>query len=115
MGRCMARNLIKGGHEVIGFDFSEVAMDAHVKNGGDIAISAADASAKANFSIAMLPNGDAVKQAVLGPGGVVEKLPKNSLFVDMSTIHPLETDQIRQDLQARGISMVDAPVGRTSV
>ena len=90
-------------------------MDAHVKNGGDIAISAAEASAKANFSIAMLPNGDAVKQAVLGPGGVVEKLPKDSLFVDMSTIHPLETDQIRQDLQARGISMVDAPVGRTSV
>jgi 4-hydroxybutyrate dehydrogenase/sulfolactaldehyde 3-reductase len=111
----MARNLIKRGHEVIGFDFSELAMDAHVKNGGDIAISAAEASAKANFSIAMLPNGDAVKQAVLGPGGVVEKLPKDSLFVDMSTIHPLETDQIRQDLQARGISMVDAPVGRTSV
>ncbi|MDB3880131.1 sulfolactaldehyde 3-reductase [Alphaproteobacteria bacterium] len=115
MGLCMARNLIKRGHEVIGFDFSELAMDAHVKNGGDIAISAAEASAKANFSIAMLPNGDAVKQAVLGPGGVVEKLPKDSLFVDMSTIHPLETDQIRQDLQARDISMVDAPVGRTSV
>ena len=30
MGLCMARNLIKGGHEVIGFDFSGVAMDAHV-------------------------------------------------------------------------------------
>ena len=115
MGLCMARNLIKRGHEVIGFDFSELAMDAHVKNGGDIAISAAEASAKANFSIAMLPNGDAVKQAVLGPGGVVEKLPKDSLFVDMSTIHPLETDQIRQDLHAQSISMVDAPVGRTSV
>ena len=115
MGLCMARNLIKRGHEVIGFDFSELAMDAHVKNGGDIAISAAEASAKANFSIAMLPNGDAVKQAVLGPGGVVEKLPKDSLFVDMSTIHPLETDQIRQDLRAESISMVDAPVGRTSV
>ena len=115
MGLCMAQNLIKGGHEVIGFDFSEVAMDTHVKNGGNIAISPAEASAEANFSIAMLPNGDAVKQAVLGPGGVVEKLPKDSLFVDMSTIHPLETDQIRQDLQARGISMVDAPVGRTSV
>ena len=115
MGLCMARNLIKGGHEVIGFDFSEAAMDAHVKNGGDIAISAAEAQAEANFSIAMLPNGDAVKQAVLGPSGIVEKLPKDSLFVDMSTIYPLETDQIRQGLRAQSISMVDAPVGRTSV
>ena len=63
----------------------------------------------------MLPNGDAVKQAVLGPGGVAKKLPNDSLFIDMSTIHPLETDQIRQDLLDQGITMVDAPVGRTSV
>ena len=115
MGLCMARNLISNGHKVIGFDFSKVAMDAHVENGGEIAISAAEASAEANFAIAMLPNGDAVKQATLGPGGVAQKLPKGSLFIDMSTIHPLETDQIRQDLKDHCISMVDAPVGRTSV
>ena len=115
MGLCMARNLLSNGHKVIGFDFSKVAMDAHVENGGEIAISAAEASAEANFAIAMLPNGDAVKQAVLGPSGVAEKLPKDSLFIDMSTIHPLETDQIRQDLLDQGIAMVDAPVGRTSV
>ena len=115
MGGCMARNLLTSGHEETGFEFSKVALDAHIKNGGEIAISAAEASAEANFVIAMLPNGDAVKQAALGPGGVAEKLPKGSLFIDMSTIHPLETDQIRQDLQRLSISMVDAPVGRTSV
>ena len=115
MGLCMARNLLSSGHKVIGFDFSKVAMDAHIKNGGEIAISAAEASAEANFVLAMLPNGDAVKQAALGPSGVAEKLPKGSLFIDMSTIHPLETDQIRQDLRDQSISMVDAPVGRTSV
>ena len=115
MGLCMARNLLSNGHKVIGFDFSKVAMDAHVENGGEIAISAAEASAEAKFAITMLPNGDAVKQAVLGPSGVAGKLPKDSLLIDMSTIHPLETDQIRQDLLDQGIAMVDAPVGRTSV
>ena len=115
MGLCMARNLLSNGHKVIGFDFSKMAMDAHVENGGEIAVSAAEASAEADFAISMLPNGDAVKQAVLGPSGVAEKLPKSSLFIDMSTIHPLETDQIRQELLDQGISMVDAPVGRTSV
>ncbi len=115
MGLCMARNLLLSDHKVIGFDFSKVAMDSHLENGGEIANSAAEASAEANFAITMLPNGDAVKQAVLGPSGVAEKLPKDSLFVDMSTIHPLETDQIRQDLRDQSISMVDAPVGRTSV
>ena len=72
-------------------------MDPHVKYGGGIARSAAEASAKANFSIAMLPNGDAVKQAVLGPGGVVEKLPTDGLFVDMSTRHRLNREPIFLD------------------
>ena len=115
MGLCMARNLLLSGHKVIGFDFAKVAMDAHIANGGEIAISAAEASAEADFVITMLPNGEAVKKAVLGSNGVAKELPKGSLFIDMSTIHPLETDQIRQDLLDHGISMVDAPVGRTSV
>jgi len=34
--------------------------------------------------------------------------------IDMSTIHPMQTDSIRTELIAKGLSMVDAPVGRTS-
>lgn len=33
----------------------------------------------------------------------------------MSTIHPLQTDALIRELQEKGISMMDAPVGRTSV
>ena len=33
----------------------------------------------------------------------------------MSTIHPFETDGIREMLKERGISMIDCPIGRTSV
>ena len=115
MGLCMARNLIKNGHQVIGFDFSEMAMNAHTKNGGEVASSAAEAVQNANFAITMLPNGKATKEAVLGADGIIEKLPTDSLIIDMSTIHPLETDQIRKELKRNGFSMVDAPVGRTSV
>ncbi|MUZ15932.1 NAD(P)-binding domain-containing protein, partial [Shigella flexneri] len=35
--------------------------------------------------------------------------------IDMSTIHPLQTDALIRELQEKGISMMDAPVGRTSV
>ena len=115
MGLCMARNLIKNGHQVIGFDFSEIAMDAHTKNGGEVASSAAEAAQNANFAITMLPNGKATEEAVLGANGITDKLPGDSLIIDMSTIHPLETDHIRKELKRNGFSMVDAPVGRTSV
>ena len=33
----------------------------------------------------------------------------------MSTIHPFETDSIREKLKTHGISMIDCPIGRTSV
>lgn len=33
----------------------------------------------------------------------------------MSTIHPLQTDALIRELQEKGINMMDAPVGRTSV
>ena len=38
-----------------------------------------------------------------------------SLCIDMSTIHPLETDEIRSQLADFGLGMVEALVGRTSV
>ena len=59
MGLCMARNLIKNGHDVTGFDFSETAMNGHIKNGGEVASSAAEAAKNAHFAITMLPNGKA--------------------------------------------------------
>ena len=88
MGLCMARNLIKNGHQVIGFDFSKTAMNAHTKNGGKLASSAAEAAQNANFAITMLPNGKATEEAVLGANGITDRLPKDRLIIDMSTIHP---------------------------
>ena len=42
-----------------------MAMNAHTKNGGEAAGSAAEAAKNANFAITMLPNGKATKEAIL--------------------------------------------------
>ncbi len=42
------------------------------------------------------------------------KLCTDALVIDMSTIHPLQTDKLIADMQAKGFSMMDVPVGRTS-
>ncbi len=115
MGLGMAKNLIKGGHAVVGFDLSEGAIAAHAANGGGVAATAAEAAAGAEFVITMLPNGAIVRKAIFDGGGAAETMSSDALLIDMSTIHPLETDEIRKDLAAKGVSMVDAPVGRTSV
>ncbi|MDK6877251.1 NAD(P)-binding domain-containing protein, partial [Escherichia coli] len=64
--------------------------------------------------ITMLPNGDLVRSVLFGENGVCESLSTDALVIDMSTIHPLQTDKLIADMQARGFSMMDVPVGRTS-
>lgn len=62
----------------------------------------------------MLPNGDLVRNVLFGENGVCEGLSTDALVIDMSTIHPLQTDKLIADMQAKGFSMMDVPVGRTS-
>ncbi len=115
MGLPMARNILKHGHRVVGFDMSSEARARHVANGGVEAQDAAEAAAEAEILFTMLPNGEIVRSALFDNNGALDRLPENALVVDMSTIHPAETDAIRQDLEARGFRMVDAPIGRTSL
>lgn len=115
MGLAMAKNLIKGGYTVSGFDPAAPATKAHVANGGEAANSPAGAAEGADVIFTMLPNGRIVREAVFDASGVMDTISEHALLVDMSTIHPSETDSIRADLAARSIAMVDAPVGRTSV
>jgi 4-hydroxybutyrate dehydrogenase/sulfolactaldehyde 3-reductase len=63
----------------------------------------------------MVPNAEHVKAVLLEPGGAIDGLSLTTLVIDMSTIHPAEIDRVRDGLATRGVSMVDAPVGRTSL
>ena len=111
MGLPMAHNLIKGGHTVTGFDLNARALEQHKVNGGQVAKSSAEAVKEADIVFTMLPIGKHVK-AVLSD--CLDHIKPNTLFIEMSTIHPLETDEIRSSLTAKDIRVIDAPVGRTS-
>ncbi len=114
MGTPMVRTLIQGGHSVKVFDINEAAIQALVADGASQASSAADAALDSEFVITMLPNGALVKNAIFGENGVASALSKESLLIDMSTIHPLETDALIKEADEAGLSMMEAPVGRTS-
>lgn len=114
MGLAMAGNILKGGFSVTGFDPSDAAMKQHEANGGTAAASGAEAAEGADVVFTMLPNGKVVHQAIFGDGGAIHGMAEGTLLIDMSTISPSETDGVRADLAAKGFSMIDAPVGRTS-
>lgn len=114
MGAPMAANLLRQGHQLQVYDLSAQAVNTLVEQGARAATSPADAARDAEFVITMLPNGDLVRAVLFGEQGVCEHLSAQALVIDMSTIHPLQTDALILDMQQRGFSMMDVPVGRTS-
>ncbi|WP_206931418.1 3-hydroxyisobutyrate dehydrogenase [Roseococcus thiosulfatophilus] len=105
MGLPMARNLVRAGHDVAGYDLSAAAMDAAAEAGISRAQSAADAARGAAFVITMLPAGTHVRDAWLGAGGMAEAASPEAVLLDCSTIDVTTAREV-----ASGRPMLDAPV-----
>jgi 3-hydroxyisobutyrate dehydrogenase len=110
MGGPMSANLLKAGHEVIGFDLVPAALDGFAKAGGKLAKSAAAAVAEAETVITMLPAGAHVRAVYAGDGGVFPHLPKGALLIDSSTIDVETARLVAKAALEQGFEMVDAPV-----
>ncbi|MDX6021359.1 sulfolactaldehyde 3-reductase [Scandinavium sp. V105_16] len=114
MGAPMASNLLKQGHSLRVYDVDPQAVNALEEKGAVATSSPAHAAKDAEFVITMLPNGEVVNAVLFGSNGVCETLSSDALVIDMSTIHPLQTDRLMAQMRQRGFSMMDVPVGRTS-
>jgi 2-hydroxy-3-oxopropionate reductase len=110
MGNPMSRNLIKAGHSLVVYDIVPALLDAGVAHGAARGASSADAAARSELIITMLPDGPQVEEAVLGPGGVLEGAQKGAIVVDMSSISPLVAQKVGAACAARGVHFLDAPV-----
>ena len=97
MGRPMTDNLAKAGFSIQSFDL----------NGKGSASSIRKAAAGAEALITMLPDGSAVRDAVLE---ALPFLPPGAVVIDMSSSDPAGTRKLGSILDKRKISMLDAPV-----
>jgi 3-hydroxyisobutyrate dehydrogenase len=110
MGAPMAANLVKAGHQVIGFDIAPRAVEALSAKGGHAAASAAEAIAASELVITMLPAGAQVRSVYLGEAGVLKNARGGTLLIDCSTID-VETARVVATAAAEAeFDMLDAPV-----
>ena len=109
MGKPMAKNLLKAGYEVM---VSNRTMDscAPVVEAGAKAGTYQELAENCDVIITMLPNSPQVKDVMLGSGKVVEAMHEGQIFIDMSSINPLASQEIAAALAEKGIEMLDAPV-----
>jgi 3-hydroxyisobutyrate dehydrogenase len=110
MGAPMAGHLVRAGFDVSVFDIRPEAVQAFVaRYGGRAATSLAEVGQGADAIITMLPDGKAVRKAVLGDG-VAAVLERGALVIDMGTCDPTDTRALSVELAPRGIGVIDAPV-----
>lgn len=110
MGLPMAKNLIKSGHKVVGFDLQSAAMDALLEAGGSVATDIQAVSTDSDVVITMLQTGEQVRAITLGSSGLLGRMQKNSLYIDCSTIDVASTRLIHQTAANHHVLMIDAPV-----
>ena len=113
MGKPMAKNLIKAGHELRVYD----RTTAHAQEVADfakgkavVATSAVDAAKGVELVLTMLPNSPHVKSVMLEDDKVADHMDKGAAFIDMSSINPIASREIAVALAKKGIDMLDAPV-----
>jgi 3-hydroxyisobutyrate dehydrogenase-like beta-hydroxyacid dehydrogenase len=111
MGRPMATNLAKAGHQVTVWTRS---ADKNVE-GAQQANSPAAAAAGAEVIWTCVSDTKAVESILFGPQGVNEVLTAGQIFVDSSTISPSATKQFAARVRAKGAQYVDAPVTGSKV
>ena len=109
MGAPMARNLLKAGHALQVYDLSAEALQGLGEAGAKCAASAADAVAGAECVITMLPASRHVEKLYLDDD-LLARIAPGALVLECSTISPQAARRVAQAAQARGVSMLDAPV-----
>ncbi|WP_396898356.1 3-hydroxyisobutyrate dehydrogenase [Mycolicibacterium sp.] len=107
MGGPMAANLVAAGHTVRGFDPVVAFREAAEAKGAQVFSSGAQAAAEADVLITSLPNGDIVKAVY---AEVLAAAPRNTLFIDTSTISVADAREIHAQAVERGHAQLDAPV-----
>jgi 3-hydroxyisobutyrate dehydrogenase len=110
MGKPMATNLVKGGHEVFLFDADPSRASAVAAEIGAAALRHLREAARAEIIVTMLPDGHVVRAVTLGDDGIASAAKPGTIVIDMSSSQPMITRDTGAALKLRDIALIDAPV-----
>ena len=111
MGNPMAENLHKSGKKITVFDVSKEMMERAEKKGLNTSESIETLiNEEVSIVITMLPEGKHSKEIYLGDNGIINKVSKDCLLIDCSTIDIETSKEIGNAADNQNIMMIDAPV-----
>ena len=110
MGRHMARNLVKGGHDLIVFDIRREAAEEALSLGASWADSPADVAGRSEVIFTSLPRPQDVEEVATGEGGLLSGASGGSVLFDLSTTDPETIHRIAAAGAPLGVEVLDGPV-----
>jgi 3-hydroxyisobutyrate dehydrogenase len=110
MGRPMAEHLVDAGFALTVSDAAPGVTERFVAEHPTATAAAGPQSFGAVQALILMLPTSAIVEDVLEREGVADALPPGCLVIDMSSSEPLRTRSLAARLQAKGLSMLDAPV-----
>lgn len=107
MGMGMAKNLIKSGFSVIGFDLDDKRLLKLKENGGSTATSTVQVGEETDAVFVMVMNGEQVKAVV---ADLATGLKDRGTIILTATITPEEAREAYSIADIEGVAMLDSPV-----
>ena len=107
----MAENLMKSGKKIKVFDVSKKMTQIAKEKNLEVIEHLNDLITNdVTTVITMLPEGKHSKEVFMGDNGIINKVSKNCLLIDCSTIDIQTSIEIGKKATENGIKMIDAPV-----
>ena len=112
MGGAISNNLLKAGHEVIGYDVSPDALAQFVANGGQVAKSPLEVANTTPYLFTSLPTEKVVREVFTGASGICQSQLPN-VVMELSTMPLTLKMEMYQAMQGVNKYFMDCPVSGT--
>lgn len=109
MGYAMAERLLSAGHELVVWNRTISKAESLAQKGAIIARELVDL-ARRDVVFVISATGHEVKSLLFREGGLLSGEQKPRMIVDMTSMSPEESTDIREHLQSMGIAFIAAPV-----
>ena len=114
MGHGMAKNILKGGYELwIKGNRNRTPIDSLVGMGAKEAATPREMAENCDIIHICLSNSPQVEAVIRGPDGILAGAREGLIVIDTTTADPVSTMALAAEMDAQGVRMVDAPLGRT--
>ena len=114
MGHGMAANILKAGYALqVKGHRNRAPIDDLVSKGATEAASPRVLAEACDIIHLCLSNSPQVESVIRGPDGILASGKRGLIVIDATTADPTSTATLAAELQAAGMTMVDAPLGRT--